>query len=280
MTSAGLPYGLQAMLKEGHRHFAGVDEAVLKNIEACKAIASCCASSMGPNGECRMVVRAEEVVVHSRLRRHGRGGGGAPRAGAGSRVFMKGEGSTARAQAVAPKTDAPGTPRPPRRLGLSTGVHVQGRLSVCRATTQKRCRFQGSAQRAPMFAQASLPTPDRFFARSPHIIHPPQRHPALCTGMKKIVINHLDKTFVTADAATILSELEVEHPAARLLVHAAKAQQAEVGDGANLVVALAGELLAGAEALLRDGLHPSEVADGYAKTAAQVRGSGSCVGDG
>jgi T-complex protein 1 subunit theta len=89
--------------------------------------------------------------------------------------------------------------------------------------------------------------------------------------MKKIVINHLDKTFVTADAATILSELEVEHPAARLLVHAAKAQQAEVGDGANLVVSLAGELLAGAEALLRDGLHPSEVADGYAKTAAQVR---------
>ena len=98
--------------------------------------------------------------------------------------------------------------------------------------------------------------------------------------MKKIVINHLDKTFVTADAATILSELEVEHPAARLLVHAAKAQQAEVGDGANLVVALAGELLAGAEALLRDGLHPSEVADGYAKTAVQVRkrkGNGRAV---
>ena len=51
MTAAGLPYGLQAMLKEGHRHFAGVDEAVLKNIEACKAISACCASSMGPNGE-------------------------------------------------------------------------------------------------------------------------------------------------------------------------------------------------------------------------------------
>jgi T-complex protein 1 subunit theta len=50
MTSAGLPYGLQAMLKDGHRHFAGVDEAVLKNIEAVKAIAACCASSMGPHG--------------------------------------------------------------------------------------------------------------------------------------------------------------------------------------------------------------------------------------
>jgi T-complex protein 1 subunit theta len=55
MTSAGLPYGLQAMLKEGHRHFAGVDEAVLRNIEASKAIAACCASSMGPNGECFFV---------------------------------------------------------------------------------------------------------------------------------------------------------------------------------------------------------------------------------
>jgi T-complex protein 1 subunit theta len=86
--------------------------------------------------------------------------------------------------------------------------------------------------------------------------------------MKKIVINHLDKIFVTADAATIVGELEVEHPAARLIVHAAKAAHAEVGDGTNAVVAIAGELLVQAEGLLREGLHTAEVADGYARALA------------
>ena len=85
--------------------------------------------------------------------------------------------------------------------------------------------------------------------------------------MKKIVINHLDKLFVTSDAATIIRELEVEHPAANLLVAAAKAAQQEVGDGAGFVVALAGELLSQAESLLREGLTTGEVADGYARTA-------------
>ena len=88
--------------------------------------------------------------------------------------------------------------------------------------------------------------------------------------MKKIVINHLDKLFVTSDAATIIRELEVEHPAANLLVAAAKAAQQEVGDGAGFVVAFAGELLSQAEALLREGLTTSEVADGYARTAARA----------
>jgi len=87
--------------------------------------------------------------------------------------------------------------------------------------------------------------------------------------MKKIVINHLDKLFVTSDAATIIRELEVEHPAANLLVAAAKAAQQEVGDGAGFVVALAGELLSQAEGLLREGLTTGEVADGYARTAAR-----------
>lgn len=50
-----------------------------------------------------------------------------------------------------------------------------------------------------------------------------------------MVINHLEKLFVTSDASTIVSELEVQHPAAKLLVMAAKAQEAEVGDGTNLV---------------------------------------------
>eukprot|EP00899_Mesostigma_viride_P005770 jgi/Mesvir1/15194/Mv06431-RA.1 len=82
-------------------------------------------------------------------------------------------------------------------------------------------------------------------------------------GMNKMIINHLDKLFVTSDSATIMSELEVQHPAAKLIVLAAKAQQSEVGDGANLVVSLAGELLQNAESLLCDGLHTSEVINGY-----------------
>jgi T-complex protein 1 subunit theta len=53
--------------------------------------------------------------------------------------------------------------------------------------------------------------------------------------MNKIVINHLDKTFVTSDATVMVNELEVEHPAAKLVVMAAKAQENEVGDGTNLV---------------------------------------------
>jgi T-complex protein 1 subunit theta len=86
-------------------------------------------------------------------------------------------------------------------------------------------------------------------------------------GMNKMVINHLDKLFVTSDAGTILQELEVQHPAAKILVLAAKAQQEEIGDAANLVVSFAGELLGGAEQLIRTGLHPSEIVAGYAKAS-------------
>ena len=47
----GMPYGLQAMLKEGHKHLSGLEEAVLKNIEACKGLAEITRTSMGPNGK-------------------------------------------------------------------------------------------------------------------------------------------------------------------------------------------------------------------------------------
>ena len=134
----GVPYGLQAMLKDGHKHFSGVDEAVVKSIEACKAIAKCTRTSLGP------------------------------------------------------------------------------------------------------------------------------------TGLNKIIVNHLGKVFITSDAGTILNELEVQHPAAKLLIHAVKAQQQEVGDGSNLVMSLAGELLNKAEGLLRDGLKPTEVSEGYARAAARA----------
>lgn len=82
-------------------------------------------------------------------------------------------------------------------------------------------------------------------------------------GMKKLVINHLEKIFVTSDAATILKELEVVHPAANILVMACKMQESEEGDGTNLVVAFAGELLHQAGELIRTGLHVSEIVKGY-----------------
>lgn len=89
--------------------------------------------------------------------------------------------------------------------------------------------------------------------------------------MNKMVINHLDKLFVTNDAATIVNELEVQHPAAKLLVLAGKGQQEEIGDGANLVISLGGELLQGAEELIKLGLHPSEIIIGYTKALKKVR---------
>ncbi|KAL1569319.1 T-complex protein 1 subunit theta [Salvia divinorum] len=132
------PYGIQSMLKEGHRHLSGLDEAVIKNIDACKQLAIITRTSLGPN------------------------------------------------------------------------------------------------------------------------------------GMNKMVINHLDKLFVTNDAATIVNELEVQHPAAKLLVLAGKAQQEEIGDGANLTVSFAGELLQNAEELIRMGLHPSEIIVGYTKAINKI----------
>jgi len=63
-------------------------------------------------------------------------------------------------------------------------------------------------------------------------------------GMKKMIINHIDKIFVTSDAATIMKELEVAHPAAKMIVMAAKMQESECGDATNFVIGLAGELLA------------------------------------
>ena len=85
-----------------------------------------------------------------------------------------------------------------------------------------------------------------------------------------MVINHLDKLFVTNDAATIVNELEVQHPAAKILVLASKAQQEEIGDGANLTISFAGELLQNAEELIRMGLHPSEIISGYTKAINKV----------
>ncbi|KAI9100425.1 chaperonin Cpn60/TCP-1 family [Phlyctochytrium arcticum] len=82
-------------------------------------------------------------------------------------------------------------------------------------------------------------------------------------GRNKMVINHLEKLFVTNDAATIIRELEVVHPAAKILVMASQQQEAEMGDGTNFILVFAGELLQKAEYLLKMGLHPSDIIEGY-----------------
>eukprot|EP00697_Spironema_sp_BW2_P000196 gnl/Spiro4/10263_TR5456_c0_g1_i1.p2 gnl/Spiro4/10263_TR5456_c0_g1~~gnl/Spiro4/10263_TR5456_c0_g1_i1.p2 ORF type:complete len:558 (-),score=146.29 gnl/Spiro4/10263_TR5456_c0_g1_i1:95-1663(-) len=90
-------------------------------------------------------------------------------------------------------------------------------------------------------------------------------------GMNKIIINHIGRQFVTSDAATIIRELEVVHPAAKILVMASQRQETEFGDATNLVLALGGELMQQAEQLLRMGLHVSEVVSGFVKAGARAQ---------
>lgn len=82
-------------------------------------------------------------------------------------------------------------------------------------------------------------------------------------GMNKLVVNHLEKIMVTSDCAAIVNELEVQHPAAKILVLAAGMQQNEFGDNTNLVMSFAGELLKLAEDLIKQGLHVAEIVSGY-----------------
>lgn len=82
-------------------------------------------------------------------------------------------------------------------------------------------------------------------------------------GMKKMVVNHIDKIFVTSDSTTILKESEINHPAAKLVAMAAKMQKEDWGDSTNYVVTLAGELLTQGELLIKSGLHPSAIIAGF-----------------
>ena len=82
-------------------------------------------------------------------------------------------------------------------------------------------------------------------------------------GMKKMVVNHIDKVFVTCDCITILKESEINHPAGKLITMAAKMQKEDFGDATNYVMTLAGELLSQAELLIKSGLHPSAIISGY-----------------
>ncbi|MEM1525394.1 MAG: thermosome subunit beta, partial [Nitrososphaerales archaeon] len=86
-------------------------------------------------------------------------------------------------------------------------------------------------------------------------------------GMDKMLVDTLGDVTITNDGATILKEIDVQHPAAKMLVEVAKATDNEVGDGTTSAVVLAGALLEKAEELLAKDVHPTIIVDGYRKAA-------------
>src|SRR5436309_1646319 len=82
-------------------------------------------------------------------------------------------------------------------------------------------------------------------------------------GMDKMLVDSLGDVVITNDGVTILKEIDIEHPAAKMLVEVAKTQDEEAGDGTTTAVILAGELLKKAEDLIDQNIHPTVIAAGY-----------------
>jgi thermosome len=90
-------------------------------------------------------------------------------------------------------------------------------------------------------------------------------------GMDKMLVQGMGDIVITNDGATIMKEMDVQNPAAKMLVEVAKTQDQEVGDGTTTAVVLAGELLAGAESLLDRDVHPNVIIDGYRDAAEKAQ---------
>ncbi|MCL4519480.1 MAG: TCP-1/cpn60 chaperonin family protein [Thaumarchaeota archaeon] len=86
-------------------------------------------------------------------------------------------------------------------------------------------------------------------------------------GMDKMLVDGMGDVTITNDGATILKEIDVQHPAAKMLVEISKTTDAEVGDGTTSSVVFAGALLEEAEELIDKGVHPTIIVDGYSKAA-------------
>jgi archaeal chaperonin len=86
-------------------------------------------------------------------------------------------------------------------------------------------------------------------------------------GMDKMLVDSLGDVTITNDGATILKEIDVQHPAAKMMVEISKATDNEVGDGTTSVVVLAGALIERAEELINKNVHPTVIVDGYRKSA-------------
>lgn len=90
-------------------------------------------------------------------------------------------------------------------------------------------------------------------------------------GMDKMIVDAMGDVIVTNDGVTILNEMNIEHPAAKMIVEIAKSQENEVGDGTTTAVVLAGEMLKKAEDLLDQEIHPTIIAKGYRLAAKKAQ---------
>jgi chaperonin GroEL (HSP60 family) len=89
-------------------------------------------------------------------------------------------------------------------------------------------------------------------------------------GMDKMLVDSMGDVVITNDGVTILKEIDVQHPAAKMVVEVAKTQDMECGDGTTSSVIIAGELLKKAEALIESNIHPTIIANGYKMAAAEA----------
>ena len=89
-------------------------------------------------------------------------------------------------------------------------------------------------------------------------------------GMDKMLVDSMGDVVITNDGVTILKEIDVQHPAAKMVVEVAKTQDSECGDGTTSSVIIAGELLKKAEALIESNIHPTIIANGYKMAAAEA----------
>ncbi len=90
-------------------------------------------------------------------------------------------------------------------------------------------------------------------------------------GMDKMLVDSLGDVVITNDGVTILKEMDIEHPAAKMLVEVAKTQDEEAGDGTTTAVILAGELLKKAEDMIEQNIHPTVIAGGYRLASEKAR---------
>lgn len=89
-------------------------------------------------------------------------------------------------------------------------------------------------------------------------------------GMDKMLVDSMGSVTITNDGATIMKEMDVQHPAAKMMVEIAKAVDDEVGDGTTSSVIIAGAMLEKAEELVKHGIHPTVIVDGYRKAMRQA----------
>lgn len=90
-------------------------------------------------------------------------------------------------------------------------------------------------------------------------------------GMDKMLVGSIGDVTITNDGAAILDDMDIEHPAAKMIIEVAETQEEEVGDGTTTAVIIAAELLHEAQDLLNQGIHPTAIASGYSKAAAKAQ---------